>query len=81
MLKRNETTLLMKLSKLRISLNSTVTETFHNNKLLKVFRKFNITATEQDINEFVIIDEESSHLFQEEILEEANLFFLVNSKQ
>ena len=75
MLKRNETTLLMKLSKLRISLNSTVTETFHNNKLLKVFRKFNITATEQDINEFVIIDEESSHLFQEEILEEANLFF------
>ena len=74
MLKRNETTLLMKLSKLRISLNSTVTETFHNNKLLKVFRKFNITATEQDINEFVIIDEESSHLFQEEILEEANLF-------
>ena len=59
---------------LRISLDSTVTDTFDNNKLLKHFNNFNITAIEKNINEFVAIDEESSHLFQEEILEEANRF-------
>ena len=50
---------------LRISLDSAVTETFHNNKLLKLLKNFNITATEQDTNELVAIDEESSNLFQE----------------
>ena len=49
---------------MRISLNSAVTETFDNNKLLKLFKNFNITATEQDINEFVAIDDESSYFFQ-----------------
>ena len=50
-----------------ISLYNAVTETFHNNKLLKLFKNFNITATEQDFDEFVVIDDESSHVFQEEI--------------
>ena len=50
---------------MRISLDSAVTQTFDNNKLLKLFRNFNITETEQDINEFVAIDEQSSHLFQD----------------
>ena len=59
---------------MRISLDSGVTETFDNNEFLKLFKNFNITATEQDVNEFVAIDDECSHLFQEEILEEANLF-------
>ena len=65
---------------LRISLDSAVTLTQDNNKFLKFFKSFNITATEQDINEFVAIDDESSHWSQEEILEEAN-FFLKNGKQ
>ena len=39
---------------------------------MKLFKNFNITATKQDINECVAIDDKSSHLFQEEILEEAN---------
>ena len=37
------------------------------------------TATEQYIDEFVAIDDESSHFFQEEILEEVN-FFVKNIK-
>ena len=53
---------------LRISLDSAVTEIFDNNKLLKVIQNSNITATELAINE------ESSHLFQKEILKEANIF-------
>ena len=40
----------------------------------KLFKNFNITPTEQDINEFITIDDGSSDLFHEEILEEANLF-------
>ena len=60
---------------LRISLDNAVTETFDNDKFLKLFKNINITATEQDIDEFVTIDDESSHVFQEEILEEANRFF------
>ena len=56
------------------SLDCAVTETFDNNEFLKPFKNFNITATEQNINECVAIDDENSHLFQEEILEEANLF-------
>ena len=48
---------------LRISLNSAVTETFDNNKLLKLFKNFNITATEQDIYEFVANDNKSTHAF------------------
>ena len=35
----------------------------------------NFTATKQDINEFVAIDDERSHLFQKEILEEAKHLF------
>ena len=65
---------------MRINLNATVTDTFGNNEFLKPFKKFNIAATEQDINEIVVIDDKSSHLFQEEILEEVNLF-LNTSKQ
>ena len=57
---------------MRISLDSAVIETFDNNKL---FMNFNITATGQDINEFVAINDETSHLFQEEILEEKQAFF------
>ena len=37
---------------LTINLDCFVTETFGNNKLLKLFKSFNITATEQGINEF-----------------------------
>ena len=29
-----------------------VTETFENNKCLKFFKNYNVTATEQDIDEF-----------------------------
>ena len=45
-----------------------VKETVENNVFLKRFKKFNITATEQDIDTFVVIDNESTHVFQEEIL-------------
>ena len=38
-----------------------ITETIENNEFLKCFKKFNITATEQDIDEFVDIDNESPH--------------------
>ena len=41
----------------RISFGSTVTEMFDNNKLLKFFKNLNITATAQDINELVAINE------------------------
>ena len=37
---------------LRISLDSVVTETIDNNKYLNILKSFNITATEQDIDEF-----------------------------
>ena len=60
---------------MRISLDSVVTETSDKNKCLKRFKNFNITATEQDINEFVAIDNESSHMFQEKILEKAKFVF------
>ena len=56
---------------MRINLDSAVTQTVANKKL---FKNFNITPTEQDINEFITIDDGSSDLFHEEILEEANLF-------
>ena len=62
-----------------INIDSAVTETFHNNKYFKSFNNFNITATEQDIDELIAIDDEISHVFQAEKLEEANLF-LKNSK-
>ena len=80
MLKTNGTKLRMKNKKSfhrvrRISLYSAITETFDNNEFLKLFWNFNIEATERDINEFVAIDDKSSHLFKEEILEEANLLF------
>ena len=63
---------------LRISLSSAVTKTFDNYEFLKLFRNFNIIATEQDMDEFIAIDDES-HVFQEEILEVA--IFFNNSKQ
>ena len=37
---------------LRKNLYSDVTETFDNNDFLKLFKKFTITATKQDMNEF-----------------------------
>ena len=49
-----------------------------NNEFLKCFENFNITATEQDIDKFRAIDNESTHVLQKEILEESN-FFLKNS--
>ena len=42
---------------------------------MNLFKNFYITATEQDINEFVVIDYERSHLFRKEILEETKAFF------
>ena len=53
---------------MRINLDSAVTDTFDNNKTLKLFKNFNIKVTDQDINEYVTIDEESNNLFWEEIL-------------
>ena len=50
---------------MRINLDSAGTYTFDNNKLLKHFKNFNITATEEDINEFVAIFKENSNLFQD----------------
>ena len=38
----------------------------------------NNTATEQDIDAFVTIDNVNSHVFQYEILEEANFFWRKN---
>ena len=35
---------------LRISLDSAVTKTFDNNKILKLFKNFNVKATERDID-------------------------------
>ena len=35
---------------LTISLDSAVTETFDNNKILKLFKNFNVKATERDID-------------------------------
>ena len=52
-----------------------VTETVENNEIFKCFKNFNITATEQDIDELVTIDNESPHVFHEEILKESNFFF------
>ena len=61
---------------LKISLESAVVETFDNNN----FFDLNIRATEQAINEFVAINDQSSDLFQDDIIEESN-FFLKKSKQ
>ena len=51
-----------------------VTETVQNNTFLKHFNIFNVTATQQDIDEFVVIDDESTHVSQKEILEIENFF-------
>ena len=51
-----------------------VTDTDENNDFLNSFNNLNITATEQDIDEFVAIGNESTHVFQKEILQKANLF-------
>ena len=45
-----------------------------NNDFLKRFKNLNITATKH-IDEFVANDNENIHMFQEEILDEANLFW------
>ena len=50
-----------------------VTENAENNEFLKRYQNLNIT--EQDIGEFVAIDNESLHVFYEEIFEEANFYF------
>ena len=60
---------------LKISFNTAITETFNNKEFLKLYKIFYITATEQDINQFVAIDYESSHLLHEEILQEEKLLF------
>ena len=39
---------------MRISLDSAVAETFDNNEFLKLPNNFNIIATKQDIDEFVV---------------------------
>ena len=45
-----------------------VTDTVENIEFFKHFKNFNFTATNQDIDEFVAIDDETSHVFQEEII-------------
>ena len=40
---------------------------------LNIFKNLNITTTKQDIDEFVTIDDNSSHVYQEYIVEEAKL--------
>ena len=57
-----------------------VTETVENNEFLKCFKNFNShraisIATKQDIDEFVDIDNQSTHVFHENILKEANFFW------
>ena len=54
---------------MRISLDSAVTETFGINDFLNFLKIFNISATKQNIDKFVAIDDKSSHVFQEAILE------------
>ena len=39
---------------MRISLDSAVAETFDDNEFLKLLNNFNIIATKQDIDEFVV---------------------------
>ena len=39
-----------------------VTETVKNNEFLKRFKNFYITATDQDTDEFVVIDNESPYV-------------------
>ena len=56
-----------------------VTETDKNNEFLKRFKNFNITTTEQDINKYVVIDNESTRMFREEILEAANFFLKISN--
>ena len=41
----------------RLSLDSSVTETFDNIELLNTFNNLKIIATQQDINKFVATDE------------------------
>ena len=51
-----------------------LTQTVEINEFLELFKNFNNTATAPDIDEFVAIDNGSTHVFQEEILEKTNLF-------
>ena len=69
-----------KYRQIEISLDRAVTESSDNDEFMKLFKNFSITATEQDINEFVAIDDKTSNLNHEEILEEQT-FFLKNNKQ
>ena len=50
-----------------------VKDTVENNEFLKRFK--NVNSHRADIGEFVAIDYESTHVFQAEILVEANIFF------
>ena len=49
---------------LKINLDNAVTETFDNDKILKLSKDSNTTAIEQDINQSIVIDDESGQLFQ-----------------
>ena len=57
---------------MRISFDSAVTANFDIYEVLTFSR---VSAVQQDINEFVAIDDKTSNSFHEEILEEANFFF------
>ena len=52
-----------------------VTKMVENDEFLKRFNNLNITAIEQDIDEFVDNDDENISVFQGGILEKANRFF------
>ena len=60
---------------MRICFYSSATETFDNNEFWKLFKNFNITATEQDIDEFVAINDESSHMFDKRYIRRSKPFF------
>ena len=45
---------------MRTNLDSAVTQISDTNIFLKLFKNFNITATEKNIHEFVAIDDESN---------------------
>ena len=55
-------------------LQHVVTETVENSEFLKGFKNFIIIVSEQEIIESVAIDNERTYVYQEEILEEGNLF-------
>ena len=48
---------------MRTSLDRAETKNLDNNDFLNLFKNFNITAPEQDIDDFVFNVNESSHVF------------------